>query len=92
MNTTLNNRIQKIMDRISETDKKIKDLYQLKRDLHKQLQQAKEDELFSYVKGLNVSIDVLSSDVEIGKIIRESGLTKKDIETIINNEKQEEQV
>lgn len=81
---------EKVIQKINDTDKKIKDLQQEKRDLAKQLKQLGEEEFYDFVKGLDVSMEELNSDVEMGKLIRNSGLTKEDIESLISNKEETE--
>lgn len=84
MNTAIRLKIDKAKQKLPEIDEKIKSLQQEKRDLIKQIKQLEDEEFYTFCKGLDVSMEELNSDVEIGKVIRNSGLTKEDIESLIS--------
>ena len=90
MNTAISVKKDRVIQKLNDTDEKIKILQQEKRDLTKQLKQLDEEEFYDFVKGLDVSMEELNSDVELGKLIRNSGLTKEDIKSLISNKEEHE--
>lgn len=90
MNTAISIKKDRVIQKLNDTDEKIKILQQEKRDLTKQLKQLDEEEFYDFVKGLDVSMEELNSDVELGKLIRNSGLTKEDIQSLISNKEEHE--
>lgn len=90
MNTAIRQRIDKANQKIIEIDEKIKILQQDKRDTLKLIKQLEDEEFCSFCKGLDISIDVLNSDVELGKLIREAGLSNDDIKSLILGNKEED--
>lgn len=90
MNTAISVKKDRVIQKLNDTDEKIKILQQEKRDLTKQLKQLDEEEFYDFVKGLDVSMEELNSDVELGKLIRNSGLTKEDIQSLISNKEEHE--
>lgn len=91
MNTTGNKKIINLQNKMAEADKKIQYYQDQKKDIKKQISKLRENELYNYVKSLDVTIDELNSDLEIGKMIRQSGLTRSEIDELIGSEKNTEE-
>jgi len=78
MNAT-RKKIEKLKDKIIELDEKMKEIALMKKDYQKQIAELEDEELFMFVKSLNMSVDTLSNDLAMGRLVRDYGLSKSDI-------------
>ncbi len=84
MSTTIRKKIDRLEARIEELDKKSRDILIEKRECLKQKQQLEQDAKFDVVKNQDLSVDELNSIIELGKLIKQSGLSKSDIQDLIS--------
>lgn len=72
-------KLVKLNERVTEIDRSIKNLTNEKKEILKQIDELKQLEKFDYVKSQNVSLEQLTADLELGKLLRANNISRNDI-------------
>lgn len=78
------NKILSIEKKVAAIDEKMKQLMLQKRELLTQKREIEEQEILDVVRSNGASVESLSGDLELVRLLKENNLTKEDIMELIN--------
>ena len=76
-------KIAKLNERIVEIDNTIKNLTAERKGILKQIDDLNQLEKFDYIKSQKLSLEQLTTDLEIGKLLRENGISKDEVTELL---------
>ena len=76
-------KLTRLNERIIEIDNMIKNLTAERKGILKQIDDLNQLEKFDYIKSQKLSLEQLTTDLEIGKLLRENGISKDEVTELL---------